>query len=133
MSEDAPLLVFSDDWGRHPSSCQHLVRHLLPRRRVTWVNTIGMRPPRLDLATAKRNEAAAESCAGAAPCFSGAFGLAAGGAAPAGPSVATAVAGKANAHKAQDRGRERPKFRASRMFGRVAAPPAACQAEDLPL
>ena len=25
-----PLLVFSDDWGRHPSSCQHLIRHLLP-------------------------------------------------------------------------------------------------------
>ncbi|NJL32453.1 MAG: hypothetical protein HC898_13015 [Phycisphaerales bacterium] len=41
------LLVFSDDWGRHPSSCQHLVRHLLPRYRVTWVNTIGMRSPSL--------------------------------------------------------------------------------------
>ncbi|MFO0850046.1 MAG: glycosyltransferase [Gemmataceae bacterium] len=49
-----PLLVFADDWGRHPSSCQHLVRHLLPRRRVVWVNTIGTRPPRLDWTTAKR-------------------------------------------------------------------------------
>src|SRR4051794_29094384 len=54
MPEPAPLIVFSDDWGRHPSSCQHLVRHLLPRRRVTWVNTIGTRPPRLDWATVKR-------------------------------------------------------------------------------
>src|SRR5271157_1569767 len=49
-----PLLVFSDDWGRHPSSCQHLVRHLLPRYPVWWVNTIGMRTPRLDLSTLRR-------------------------------------------------------------------------------
>jgi glycosyltransferase involved in cell wall biosynthesis len=49
-----PLLVFADDWGRHPSSCQHLVRRLLDRCAVYWVNTIGMRPPRLDLATLRR-------------------------------------------------------------------------------
>ncbi len=49
-----PWLVFADDWGRHPSSCQHLVRQLLPTRRVTWVNTIGTRPPRLDWGTVKR-------------------------------------------------------------------------------
>jgi glycosyltransferase involved in cell wall biosynthesis len=54
MPEPAPLVVFSDDWGRHPSSCQHLIRHLLPRRRVAWVNTIGTRPPRLDWLTLKR-------------------------------------------------------------------------------
>ena len=41
------LVVFSDDWGRHPSSCQHLVRHLLPRVEVVWVNTIGTRRPSL--------------------------------------------------------------------------------------
>lgn len=54
MPEPAPLLVFADDWGRHPSSCQHLVSHLLPRRPVVWVNTIGTRPPRLDRATLRR-------------------------------------------------------------------------------
>ena len=41
------LIVFSDDWGRHPSSCQHLVRHLLDDCRVLWVNTIGTRVARL--------------------------------------------------------------------------------------
>ncbi len=41
------LLVFSDDWGRHPSSCQHLIGHLLPRYPTLWVNTIGMRRPTL--------------------------------------------------------------------------------------
>lgn len=49
-----PLIVFSDDWGRHPSSCQHLIGKLLPDRQVIWVNTIGTRPPRLDWQTAKR-------------------------------------------------------------------------------
>ncbi len=48
------LVVFSDDWGRHPSSCQHLVRQLLPRYDVVWVDTIGTRPPRLDLLTMRR-------------------------------------------------------------------------------
>ena len=48
------LLVFADDWGRHPSSAQHLIEHLLPRHRVAWVNTIGTRPPRLDWKTATR-------------------------------------------------------------------------------
>ncbi len=48
------LLVFSDDWGRHPSSCQHLIRNLLDRFPVLWVNTIGTRAPRLDWDTMKR-------------------------------------------------------------------------------
>jgi glycosyltransferase involved in cell wall biosynthesis len=50
----SPLLVFADDWGRHPSSCQHLTRHLLGSHEVYWVNTIGTRSPRLDLATLYR-------------------------------------------------------------------------------
>lgn len=49
-----PLLVFADDWGRHPSSCQHLVRHLLDRHSAWWVNTIGTRQPRLNWATLRR-------------------------------------------------------------------------------
>ena len=48
------LLVFADDWGRHPSSCQHLIQHLLDRYEVYWVNTIGTRRPALDLATLRR-------------------------------------------------------------------------------
>ncbi len=48
------LLVFSDDWGRHPSSCQHLVRCMLPRTPTVWVNTIGMRRPKLEWYTITR-------------------------------------------------------------------------------
>ncbi|NQT36022.1 MAG: glycosyltransferase [Planctomycetes bacterium] len=59
MSDPPPdvrprLLVFSDDWGRHPSSCQHLVGQLLPKYRTWWVNTIGTRRPGLDRATLGR-------------------------------------------------------------------------------
>ncbi|GAB5439971.1 MAG: glycosyltransferase family 1 protein [Fuerstiella sp.] len=50
----ASLVVFSDDWGRHPSSCQHLIRQLLPKYDVLWINTIGTRAPRLDLMTLRR-------------------------------------------------------------------------------
>ena len=51
----ATYLVFSDDWGRHPSSCQHLTQFLLrEENRLLWVNTIGTRPPRLDWITLKR-------------------------------------------------------------------------------
>ncbi len=54
MSPSPSLLVFADDWDRHPSSCQHLVRQLLGKYQVLWVNTIGTRPPRFDVSTLRR-------------------------------------------------------------------------------
>ncbi len=48
------LLVFGDDWGAHPSTTQHLVRHLPAGDRVVWVDSIGMRAPRLGLRDARR-------------------------------------------------------------------------------
>ena len=43
------FVVFADDWGRHPSSCQHLFRRIVPHAQVLWVNTIGLRVPRLNV------------------------------------------------------------------------------------
>lgn len=54
VSEAAPIIWFADDWGRHPSSSQHLVRNLLGRRKIYWINTIGTRKPKLNLYTFKR-------------------------------------------------------------------------------
>ncbi|MFW6145851.1 MAG: FemAB family XrtA/PEP-CTERM system-associated protein [Planctomycetota bacterium] len=55
MTEHAlDFVVFSDDWGRHPSSCQHLFARLVRRHRVLWVNTIGMRAPKADAFTLRR-------------------------------------------------------------------------------
>ncbi|MEZ5843424.1 MAG: glycosyltransferase [Hyphomicrobiaceae bacterium] len=44
----ADLVVFGEDWGAHPSSTQHLVRRLAADRKVVWINSIGMRRPRMD-------------------------------------------------------------------------------------
>ena len=50
----ADLIVFGEDWGRHPSSTQHLVKRLAADRRVVWINSIGLRRPRLGPADLKR-------------------------------------------------------------------------------
>ena len=42
------IVVFGEDWGRHPSSTQHMVARLARERDVIWVNSIGMRRPRLN-------------------------------------------------------------------------------------
>lgn len=42
------FIVFGDDWGGHPSSVQHLFRRIARTHRTVWVNTVGLRPPRLD-------------------------------------------------------------------------------------
>ena len=49
-----PIVVFGDDWGRHVSTMQHLFRHIVPQRRVFWVNAIGHRVPQIRLTDAKR-------------------------------------------------------------------------------
>ena len=48
------LVVFGEDWGAHPSSTQHLVRHLCSDRKVIWINSIGMRRPRLSRSDVSR-------------------------------------------------------------------------------
>lgn len=48
------LIVFGEDWGGHPSSTMHLISHLPGRYRVVWVNSIGLRRPRLTLADVRR-------------------------------------------------------------------------------
>jgi len=50
-----PLLVFADDWGRHPSSCQHLVARLAGDRDVVWANSIGTRRLKADALTLRRS------------------------------------------------------------------------------
>lgn len=42
-----PLVIFAEDWGAHPSSTQHLAKRLMAERDMIWVNSIGLRRPRL--------------------------------------------------------------------------------------
>lgn len=48
------FIVFGDDWGAHPSSVQHLFKRIARTHRTLWVNTLGLRPPRLDRRDAER-------------------------------------------------------------------------------
>ena len=47
MSRD--LVVFGEDWGAHPSSTQHLIREFLRDRQVIWVNSLGLRTPKISM------------------------------------------------------------------------------------
>lgn len=47
-------IIFADDWGAHIATTQHLVRHFPKGDRVVWINSIGMRSPRLALTDIKR-------------------------------------------------------------------------------
>jgi glycosyltransferase involved in cell wall biosynthesis len=47
MNAPRELICFGEDWGRHPSTAQFLVRHLLGGFRVIWINSLGWRTPRL--------------------------------------------------------------------------------------
>ncbi|WP_257099063.1 glycosyltransferase [Pseudovibrio flavus] len=59
------LVVFGEDWGRHPSSTQHLIKSMVNGRQVIWVNSIGMRRPKLSGRDLKRVWEKARSILGA--------------------------------------------------------------------
>jgi len=42
------FVVFGEDWGRHPSSSQHIISQLIHAYPVTWINSIGLRQPSLN-------------------------------------------------------------------------------------
>ncbi|MCK6264941.1 glycosyltransferase [Vibrio sp. ZSDE26] len=48
------LIVFGEDFGGLPSSTQHLIKRLTEHRKVVWVNSIGLRQPKLNRHDAKR-------------------------------------------------------------------------------
>ncbi|ELI1596351.1 glycosyltransferase [Vibrio alginolyticus] len=48
------IVVFGEDFGGLPSSTQHIVKRLATSHRILWVNSIGLRQPRLDSKDIKR-------------------------------------------------------------------------------
>ncbi|CAH0534497.1 hypothetical protein VST7929_02440 [Vibrio stylophorae] len=38
-------IVFAEDWGRHPSSSQHIMQQMMRHHSVHWINSIGLRRP----------------------------------------------------------------------------------------
>ncbi len=58
------FLVFGDDWNGHVSTTKHLIRHFSGSDRVVWVDSIGMRSPKMTLQDLKRIIAKAWSIMG---------------------------------------------------------------------
>ena len=48
------LVIIAEDWGRHPSSTQHLAKQLAASRKILYVNSLGLRRPRLSVADLRR-------------------------------------------------------------------------------
>lgn len=40
-------IVFGEDWGSHPSSTQHLFKRICAEDEVIWINSMGLRSPKL--------------------------------------------------------------------------------------
>ncbi len=49
-----PLIVFGEDWGRHPSSTLHIITRLAKNRDIIWINSIGLRRPRFNASDLSR-------------------------------------------------------------------------------
>lgn len=54
LGTHAPMIVFGEDWGVHPSSTQHLVKRIARDRNILWVDSIGLRQPKLSARDMKR-------------------------------------------------------------------------------
>ena len=54
MLRNRDIIIFADDWGRHPSTPQHLASVLKQGNRILWVNSFGFRAPRLTIYDVKR-------------------------------------------------------------------------------
>jgi len=68
----ADIVIFGEDWGRHPTSTQALAAELARERRILWVNSVGLRRPRAgDLRRLLGKARAAAGAAGAPPRLAG--------------------------------------------------------------
>jgi len=49
------IIIFNDDWGRFPSTLQHVAKVLMENdNRLFWIGSLGLRQPKLNLTDIKR-------------------------------------------------------------------------------
>ena len=54
MTKGNWIVFFGEDWGRHPSTGQHLAKELAQHYQVLWVNSMGLRTPEFTVGDIKR-------------------------------------------------------------------------------
>ena len=48
------VICFGEDWGRHPSTLQFIARQLAKDHTIIWIESLGLRRPKVTLADAQR-------------------------------------------------------------------------------
>ncbi len=54
MIKNRNIIIFGEDWGRFPSTTQHIARVLLEHNRIMWIGSMGHRKPKISLQDVKR-------------------------------------------------------------------------------
>lgn len=54
MIKNRDIIFFADDWGRFPSTMQHIGKVLAKDNRIIWVGSLGLRKPKLNFSDFKR-------------------------------------------------------------------------------
>lgn len=54
MIENRVFVVFADDWGRYPSTVQHIMKQFLHQNTFVWVGSLGLRKPTISIKDLKR-------------------------------------------------------------------------------
>lgn len=54
MLTNRDIIIFGDDWGRYPSTIQHIGRVLAKNNRVIWIGSLGLRKPEFKLSDIRR-------------------------------------------------------------------------------
>ncbi len=54
MIENRDIVIFGDDWGRFPSTIQHIGRILSEKNRILWIGSLGLRKPEFKFKDLKR-------------------------------------------------------------------------------
>ncbi|PKL83330.1 MAG: hypothetical protein CVV24_05525 [Ignavibacteriae bacterium HGW-Ignavibacteriae-3] len=55
MITNRDIIIFNDDWGRFPSTLQHIARVLMNNNnRIFWVGSLGLRKPKISLSDFNR-------------------------------------------------------------------------------
>ena len=54
MIKGRDIIIFADDWGRFPSTMQHMGKILARHNRIIWIGSLGLRRPNFSLSDLKR-------------------------------------------------------------------------------
>jgi glycosyltransferase involved in cell wall biosynthesis len=54
MIKDRIIIVFGDDWGRYPSTLQHIMKELIKYNKIIWIGSLGLRKPKFSFSDLKR-------------------------------------------------------------------------------